>query len=60
MPPTAFSPSQMPRPEDQTEAHFYLGRVAFATNDFDKAFTEFSVVSKASSGAPALKRLPHR
>ncbi len=37
--------------EDQTEAHFYLGRVAFAANDFDKAFAEFSAVSKASSGA---------
>jgi TolA-binding protein len=36
---------------DQTEARFYLGRVAYAEKDFDKAFAEFTIVSKASSGA---------
>ena len=35
--------------DDQTEAHFYLGKVALTGNDLDKAFTEFSSVSQASS-----------
>jgi TolA-binding protein len=36
--------------DDQTEAHFYLGKVAYTSGDLDKAFNEFTIVSKASSG----------
>lgn len=35
--------------DDETEAHFYLGKIAYAANDFEKAFSEFSIVSKATS-----------
>jgi TolA-binding protein len=35
--------------DDETEAHFYLGKIAYSANDLDKAFTEFSTVSKATS-----------
>lgn len=37
--------------DDQIEAHFYLGKVAYAANDAEKAFNEFSIVSKATSSA---------
>ncbi len=35
--------------DDQLEAHFYIAKSAYAANDFDKAFSEFSVVSKSNS-----------
>jgi len=34
---------------DQVEAHYYLGKIAFAENDLSKAFAELSMVSKEKS-----------
>jgi len=46
--------------DDETEAHYYLGKIAYSSNDLDKAFTEFSAVSHATSsvmGAEASYRI---
>jgi len=35
--------------DDETEAHFYLGKIALAANKDDDAFNEFTMVSKTTS-----------